>query len=141
MHAADILRGSLQVTMNMCSNIHKSGMFEHFMGTKSSKCQCRRGLRAQLLSVLKGSKQYLWLQAHRSRPIVLTNWAMLISHGVWQVVTATMPKLSADTLVANVNSGKLGTLGGKTIEAAELSSGAVFYGHTRRHYHGPSYDI
>ena len=60
---------------------------------------------------------------------------------LWQVVTATMPKLSADTLVANVNSGKLETLGGKTIEAVELSSGAVFYGHARRRCHGLGYDI
>ena len=38
-----------------------------------------------------------------------------------------MPKTSADTLVANVRSGKLKTLGGKFIEAVEVSSGATCY--------------
>lgn len=60
-------------------------------------------------------------------------------HGLRQVVTATMPKSSADTLAANVRSGKLKTLGGKIIEAvefSEFSTGAISHHHARHHCHG-----
>ena len=57
-------------------------------------------------------------------------------HGLRQVVTATMPKSSADTLAANVRSGKLKTLGGKIIEAVEFSTGAISHHYARHHCHG-----
>ena len=58
----------------------------------------------------------------------------VLYHGLRQVVTATMPKPAADALVASVKSGKLKTLGGRSIEAVEHSSGAICHGHARRHY-------